>query len=462
MLVHATRFIEVQEKIAMQVEDDLNGLRDVLDAGATADIRRIEEGMGAIWGKRMLAEHDAFHDALGSSCPELPAWTEVWARVPKVLEKAEVVRINGRSTDALAYTRAEEARWVIAVGGDKLSRGLTLEGLVVSYFLRASRMFDTLMQMGRWFGYRPGYADLCRVYTTKELYRGFREIALAMDDLRGELDYMAAVNKTPREFGLRVREPSDGLLITAPGKMREGQEVAVRFAGSLVQTLEIPCAGAQAYENRAAVEALLVELGEPTHEVRGEATAHSIWPHVPYRHVVDCLMRYEAVSTPCFYHRCEALRRYINERVAAGELGEWTVAVIGKRKGERWVVGGREFPIVDRARQEGDRDYFALRGLTLGEDEAIDLSREEYERALTHSGLAGAGERAPKTPARQAVRQARPASRGLLLLYLIANGVGLPPVPAVAISFPESQTATSLSYRVNQVWLEQRGLFGDE
>ena len=86
--------------------------------------------------------------------------------------------LDYRDADALArekIQKGEDVSWedrgisVIAVGGDKLSRGLTLDGLSVSYYLRASRMYDTLMQMGRWFGYREGYNDLCRIYTTEDL-----------------------------------------------------------------------------------------------------------------------------------------------------------------------------------------------------------------------------------------------------------------------------------------------------
>ncbi|REN09897.1 hypothetical protein DSI41_20845, partial [Mycobacterium tuberculosis] len=65
---------------------------------------------------------------------------------------------------------------VIAVGGDKLSRGLTLEGLSVSYYMRVSKMYDSLLQMGRWFGYRPGYLDLCRIYTSSDLIAWYRHI----------------------------------------------------------------------------------------------------------------------------------------------------------------------------------------------------------------------------------------------------------------------------------------------
>ena len=118
-----------------------------------------------------------------------------------------VVRtINGTAKDALDYTEHEKTGLTaIAIGGDKLSRGLTLEGLCVSYFLRASRMYDTLMQMGRWFGYRPGYVDLCRLYTTSDLTEWFGHITDAADELREEFDQMAAARGDAT--GLRAEGP---------------------------------------------------------------------------------------------------------------------------------------------------------------------------------------------------------------------------------------------------------------
>jgi hypothetical protein len=99
----------------------------------------------------------------------LPAWDDVVAVLPETLRDIDVRAINGTAKDALDYSENEETGLkVIAIGGDKLARGLTLEGLCVSYFVRTSKMYDTLMQMGRWFGYRPGYIDLCRLYTSGE------------------------------------------------------------------------------------------------------------------------------------------------------------------------------------------------------------------------------------------------------------------------------------------------------
>ena len=123
------------------------------------------------------------------------------------------------------------------LSGDKLSRGLTLEGLSVSYYLRASRMYDTLMQMGRWFGYRPGYEDLCRLYTTPDLRTWYREITLASDELRSELEEMAAQGATPIDYGLRVRTSPAGLSVTAANKMRRAQKVRLSFSGANPETV---------------------------------------------------------------------------------------------------------------------------------------------------------------------------------------------------------------------------------
>src|SRR5205823_5879972 len=116
---------------------------------------------------------------------------------------------------------------------------------------------------------------------TPALYSAFREIALAMEELRSDLDYMAAIAKTPAEFGLRVRTPSDGLLITAANKIRRGEEVEVRFAGDLKQVLEVERIGPRGEENRRAVHRLIEGLGPGDRTVRGQRTPHWLWRGVP-------------------------------------------------------------------------------------------------------------------------------------------------------------------------------------
>ena len=177
MLVNASRFTSVQAEIrASTCHDYLATL-----------VHRIRFGGGYDSAAAMTDEHiKALHCTWREQFARLAhSWDEI---VPKLLEAAapiSVVEINSRSPGALDYDAYKvDGRQVIAVGGFSLSRGLTLEGLTVSYFLRNSIMYDTLMQMGRWFGYRPEYEDLCRIWMTPDAAGWYEHIADSIEELR--------------------------------------------------------------------------------------------------------------------------------------------------------------------------------------------------------------------------------------------------------------------------------------
>ncbi len=184
MLVNASRFTDVQGRLRSQINDLVGRIRDavVVDAGKGRSALRNPEiaALHAVW------EHE-YSETEGAD------WADVQAHLHEVLVAARVVEVNAskRST-ALDYDQGgENGVTIIAVGGFSLSRGLTLEGLTVSYFLRNSVMYDTLMQMGRWFGYRPGYEDLCRVYIPADGVGWYAHIHEAMDDLQGSVAQIA-------------------------------------------------------------------------------------------------------------------------------------------------------------------------------------------------------------------------------------------------------------------------------
>src|SRR5262249_44978629 len=196
---------------------------------------------------------------------------DVAANLPKVASTVTIKLINGSAKDALEYDAARQTGInVIAIGGDKLSRGLTLEGLSVSYFLRSSRMYDTLMQMGRWFGYRPGYADLCRLYTSTELSSGYRYIALATEELKTEFEHMAAIQGTPNDYGLRVRTHPDGLEITSASKLRTGTTMKVSYSGTISETVVFDANPEVLKQNFSAVENFLGRAEDSKASVRTE------------------------------------------------------------------------------------------------------------------------------------------------------------------------------------------------
>ena len=190
-------------------------------------------------------------------------WSEIYCEIKRLFKAKEFViySINGESDDVLIYDNHKNEPFnVIVIGGDKLARGLTLEGLLVSYFTRSSKTYDTLMQMGRWFGYRPGYVDLCRLFTTKELHGFFVDISRATEDLVRQIDYMCdVVKQSPYEFGLAVESNPD-LLITSRTKLRRGKDMKRDFSAHLSQTRVIDIDPMQYDENFGAVEICCVLL----------------------------------------------------------------------------------------------------------------------------------------------------------------------------------------------------------
>lgn len=127
----------------------------------------------------------------------------------------------------------------IIVGGSTLSRGLTIEGLVSTYFLRVAQAGDSLMQMGRWFGYRRGYELLPRIWMTENTFEQFQFLATLDEELREELNEFAIGNKHPSEYGPRVKNTPkvSWLRITARNKMQDAIEIDMDFSGASVQTI---------------------------------------------------------------------------------------------------------------------------------------------------------------------------------------------------------------------------------
>jgi hypothetical protein len=206
MMVNVSRFVDVQGRVA-----DL--VRERIDAVVKA-IRVRSRMPHPDQDPRLFAIKSAYESQYANSGV---TWAQVCSALADAIPSADVKVINGSSPDALDYS-VKEARYV-AIGGLSLSRGITLEGLTVSYFLRSSKMYDTLMQMGRWFGYRPGYEDLVRIWLTADSNGWYAHVTEVVTELRQDLIDMERSEGTPMDFGLKVRTHPDSLLITARNKM---------------------------------------------------------------------------------------------------------------------------------------------------------------------------------------------------------------------------------------------------
>ena len=190
MLVNTSRFVNVQQQLYNKIHDLLYQISSSVRVnGALSESEAHSDN-------EIAALHEVFKVEYADSCEV--SWCTVRSRLWESVSPISVVQVNRGSSRPLDYgSHGKHGLNVIAVGGLSLSRGLTLEGLVISYFLRNSIMYDTLMQMGRWFGYRPGYEDLCRVWMPREAEGWYCHISESIEELREEIRMMEAATRHP-------------------------------------------------------------------------------------------------------------------------------------------------------------------------------------------------------------------------------------------------------------------------
>lgn len=463
MLVHVSRFQDVHDLVHAQVEAELRVIRHGVAAADPVEMAELKR----LWTDDFLPTTDAMAPSVFGRSVRPVSWDEVAARLAEEIDRIQVAVANGRSRTGIDYDAAEAAGQnlsVIVIGGDKLSRGLTLEGLSTSYFLRISRQYDSLLQMGRWFGYRRGYADLCRLYTTPDMEAWFRHLATVNEDLRAQLAHMKITLARPSDYGFSIATHSV-MAVTAANKRRYATERPVSYGGEgKIQTVQFRDID-NVTVNAAAIDGLLEELGAPEADPprpggRGNASG-LIWRGVAGSRIAALLdsLAFPPESTDVDGRRMGA---YVTAQLARGELTEWTIFVPAGT-GAPVSVGGHSLRSVRRSPIASSDTRFITKSILSPLDEAIDLTDDQYRRALdaTNSILEVKGEPPADRPSGPQIRTVRgnDPRRGLLLLYPIdpANAGLEPgtPVYGVVVSFPRSPTAAAEWRLENSV--QQRG-----
>ncbi|MEV5442653.1 Z1 domain-containing protein [Streptomyces sp. NPDC052644] len=473
MLVHVTRFTSVQGHVRDQIEDYVRLMQHSLrDRYGTSSHDLLDE-LQALWAKDFVGTTDFF---TAEDAPRL-SWAAVAAEILPSLLKIRVKAINGAAKDALEYyTNSKKGLSVIAVGGQKLSRGLTLEGLSVSYYLRFARTYDTLLQMGRWFGYRPGYEDLCRLYTTPQLEAAYREITVATDELRRDIEEMSVLGYTPRQFGLKVRTSSLGLSITAANKMRQGTRVRLSYSGELAETTIFPLTGGipeKNFKNLQAFTEALISHSDPSVD---EASGSLVWADIPPEMVAAGFFDAYKSAPEANRIRPELIADYIRHCARNGELGRWTVRIVSRNGAATTTeLAGHTLGTVIRAASKTARTTsgrHTIKRVLSPRDEALDLEDQQYAAALAKTKELALGEikrngepRNPALPSSFQIRMQRRPDQPLLLLYLIqapeGSGVEVPLI-GFAASFPLSRVDNAKEYVVNVPWWNETEVEPDE
>lgn len=288
MLINISRFIKVQHFTKGVVED--------IHAKAYRSIKynlshNFSESMSDPILKRVYDNWEKNY----SKCEF--NWDQVVNALFKAIENIQIKIVNSsKSSEKLEYPKNEALR-VIAIGGLALSRGLTLEGLIVSYFYRNTCTYDVLMQMGRWFGYRKNYEDLFRIWTHKSSARWYAEIAEATDKLKDDMSKMRERGQRPRDFGIRVRNNSAELSITAYNKMRNATDEFEysSYFGGIIETPYLHLNTSYQKNNFKAIEDLVNELVSNGYELKRQDSygkkGHYLIQKVPKVKIVEFIRK---------------------------------------------------------------------------------------------------------------------------------------------------------------------------
>ncbi|WP_442587459.1 Z1 domain-containing protein [Pedobacter sp. AW31-3R] len=335
MLIHVMLYVRWIDRIALLVNEELRKYKDYIlgnDGIFLDELKRLFDN-DFVPTTTEVKENLKYTDIRIRE----HAWADVRKELKSAVSKIEVRAVHGtKSNSNLEYKNIKEIDYdeyngiglsVIAVGGSRLARGITLEGLSVSYYLRASKMYDTLMQMGRWFGYRPGYADLIRLYTTDTLSQWFNHIAMATENMRGDFDELASLpDVTPRDYMLKVQNHQGLLTITAATKLFWAENISISFSGQNPQTYQLSRSQKVITNNFNAYKQLLRSLGHPSDQnlikrMDGEIS-HLIYRDVNTNYLCSFLDSYQ-INQPSIKNA--TLSEYIKKQEANRNIKRWNV-----------------------------------------------------------------------------------------------------------------------------------------
>lgn len=255
-------------------------------------------------------------------------WEVFSKEFKNVFELLKVKLLNGDSRDYIDYSTSKQSQ-IIVIGGNKLSRGITIEGLMISYYLRDPKAYDTAFQMGRWFGYKRKYLDLCRIYTQNHIIRNFIHLMDASNELKIEVKEMNDNLFTPLSFGLKVKTHPT-MLPTAVNKMRSATKIKINLSGSRTETTRF--SKLHNDENINLVNSFIYRLKNDS-TVEFEYTDN----HIPvFRNctsdmILNLLHNYYEGTDG--YSKIKNGKKYIETLNQDGELTDWTVVVSSLRNG---------------------------------------------------------------------------------------------------------------------------------
>lgn len=436
MLIHASRFTMVHQKIGLCVEAYLSSLRkDIIVYGLLDSPERQSKNIEAI------------KETFEIQCNEIEySWKAVIKSIHKTIETVIIREVHQSKSIELEY-RDDCITNAIVIGGTSLARGYTLEGLSVSYFLRSTIFYDTLMQMARWFGYRSNYEDLCKIYITESMRDNFKNIIEATEDLFEDFRIMESEKRTPEDFGLAVQQhPDSGLQVTARNKQKSSKEIyyEMKLDGCIKETSWITSDKKINKENLDLIKYIILELDRNNYKSSLIKSTY-LWKHIDKSIIEEFvskfkLYNYSSNDNDFFGIRARMPINFIKKYIEEIDT-KWDVALYSGEENGYPVTN--EIKINKQKRQvELKNSYYEVRNrqVSSGRAESVPLTDEEC----------GGVDRSKRKEIRKKLK------RPLLMIHILETDKH-PELAAFGISFPGSiaSTGKTVKLKINTVYIEK-------
>jgi hypothetical protein len=471
MLVHVALLVRWIDRVAYLANEKTKEYKNAIQSEDAAILNELKE----IYITDFLPTTQNVLDNLDYTDIRIKqhTWEEVKNELINAVMKIDVRSVHGtRSTTNLEYHNIEEIDYnrhenglsVIAVGGSRLSRGITLEGLSISYYIRTTRMYDSLMQMGRWFGYRPGYVDLCRLYTTNQIFEWFNHITMATEEMRNDFDEMTATHQRPKDFRLKVRNHHGLLTITSLNKLYFSEDIEISFSGENPQTYCLLKSKTALENNYNALKKLISKIGFPTKENRIEnkgKTRYLFYPNTNVDSLCSFIDSFK-IEQPSINNA--TLSDYIITQAKGNKIKEWSICIVSNTDDRVFIDYKGKTPRNERQANEdvikydlkhndevitlrcsvrnqqigrgGDFYLISKNQIDQSSDRYIDLSKDNDYSKMSYDKIKD---------------QRKAEKKGLLLIYALDER-GTPnlkndfPIIGYSLHFPRIEDETKVSY----------------
>ena len=449
MLINVSRFVSVQKQVRDFISERQNRIMLAVKANYAKTVPSVEADEHV---RRLKNAYEKEFDACGFT------WADVRRALFFTFDHMQVFVVNSKSDEVLDYGKYEKegvGLTAIAIGGLSLSRGLTIEGLTVSYMYRNTRMYDTLLQMGRWFGYRPNFEDMCRVWLSRDSINWYSHIASATEELREQIRRMRQANLTPKQFGLYVQSHPDALLITAANKMRTGQQVTISqsYNAQIKESSKLPISPEINAEN----EALIAEYWKNGFGGKSAVPTGKGWifKEVDQEVVKEFLDHFKVHRD--FAPMKDSIMAYLYKIKEIHPVVDVSLISLkgSYEDAENYRLGSQERDASEkRIKNNGwllSKHRVASRG-----DEKFGLTDFQIENAKAHARKDEENESKDKGASDLHYRRER--NRPLVMLHTLepTNNEELKGqrIPAFGISFPDGDYSTTVEIIANRVWIE--------